>query len=131
MNAVSFAHDCVHVALGSADGEWSVVAARPRREPREHARGKAPGAPFERVALSPFATRLVGASAAEIAIIDVTAAAAGGKGSNFSLIDRVPTGHGRVTSLSFSFDGTSALSGGSDGRLRLWRVEEPSKAGTV
>ena len=92
---------------------------------------KKPSISFERVALSPFATRLVGAAAAEIAIIDVTAAAAGGRGSSFSLVERVPTGHGRVTSLCFSFDGTCALSGGEDGRLRLWRVEESSRAGTV
>jgi len=40
VRAVSFAHDCVHIALASLDGEWSVVRTDVRfdlkQEAKEH-----------------------------------------------------------------------------------------------
>lgn len=50
-------------------------------EPEEYARAKASSGPLECIALSPFATRLVGAAAGKIDIYDVAAAARGGKAS--------------------------------------------------
>ena len=112
----------------SRDGEWSVVRAdakaRSKADAMEAARGAAPGGvPFERVALSPFAKRLVGATASRLCIVDVASAA---------VLETVPTGHGGVTALCYSSDGLRALSGGEDGRLRVWRVEDDvTKAGTL
>ena len=128
--SVSFAQDCVHLALACKDGAWSLVATSARSvEPREVARGVAPGPPFERIALSPFAKRLIGATASTLTIIDTAAAARGQHG----VIDTVTaTGHGGITALAFSNDGLWALSGGQDGWLRLWQVEaDESKAGTL
>jgi len=128
VTAVSFAHDCVHLALAARDGEWSVVRADARaragRHAKEAARGAAPGGvPFERVALSPFARRLVGATASQLCIVDVNSGA---------VLETVPTAHGGVTALCYSSDGLRALSGGEDGRLRVWRVEDDAaKAGTL
>ena len=133
VRAVSFAQDCVHLALASLDGEWSVVRTDVRydlkQEAKEHARGRAPnGTPFEAVALSPFAHRLVGATATSIAIVDVDAAARGAA----AVLETIPSGHGGISSLCYSADGLRALSGGQDGRLRLWRVEDDTtKAGTL
>lgn len=128
VTAVSFAHDCVHLALAARDGEWSVVRAdaraRAQADAKEAARGAAPGGvPFERVALSPFARRLVGATASQLCIVDVNSGA---------VLETVPTAHGGVTALCYSSDGLRALSGGEDGRLRVWRVEDDAaKAGTL
>lgn len=133
VRAVSFAHDCVHIALASLDGEWSVVRTDVRfdlkQEAKEHARGRAPnGTPFEAVALSPFARRLVGATATTITIVDVDAAARGAA----SVLETIPSGHGGISSLCYAADGLRALSGGKDGRLRLWRLEDDAtKAGTL
>ena len=128
VTAVSFAHDCVHLALAARDGEWTVVRtdarARAQADAKEAARGAAPGgAPFDRIALSPFAKRLVGATANQLYVIDVATAA---------VLETVPTAHGGVTALCYSSDGLRALSGGEDGRLRVWRVEDDAaKAGTL
>ena len=131
VTSVAFAQDCVHLAVCSKDGGWSVwrtdVRYDLKQDPKLHAHGAAPGAPFERVALSPFATRLVGAAGSKLSIVDVSAAAAGGA----ALLETLESGHGRVTTLAFSSDGLRALSGGDDGKLRLWRVEADGKAGTV
>jgi WD40 repeat protein len=132
VNDVSFASDCVHLALASNDGEWSVwktdVRYDLRQDAKEHARGIAPTlTPFERVALSPFARRLIGASASQLAIIDVSAAALGGS----ALLEVLHTGHAGIGALAFSGDGLCALSGGDDGKLRLWEVEDSDKAGTI
>ena len=86
--------------------------------------GAAPGGvPFERIALSPFAKRLVGATASQLCIVNVALGA---------VLETVPTAHGGVTALCYSSDGLRALSGGEDGRLRVWRVEDDAaKAGTL
>ena len=134
VSSVAFAHDCVHLALAAKDGAWSVVKTDVRYdlkvEAKEHARGAAPGKPFDLVALSPFATRLVGACASSVTIVDV-AAAARGRGGTLSVVDTMPTMHAGVSALQFSGDGLRVLSGGADGKLRLWRVAEDEKAGTV
>lgn len=127
--------DCVHLAVASRDGEWSVVGTDVRHDlkvpVREHARGQAPsGKAFELIALSPFAKRLVGATGNTLSIIDVAAAAAG-KGAKHVEIESMPCGHHGVTSLAYSADGLRVLSAGEDGRLRLWRVEDANKAGQV
>ena len=127
VTSVSFAQDCVHLALAALDGEWSVVGTDVRYDlkvaAREDARGKAPHAPFEMIALSPFAMRLVGATAsASISIIDVASGRA---------LETIEAGHGAVTALAYSFDGLRVLSGGGDGKLRLWRVGEDDQAGQL
>ena len=82
-----------------------------------HARGKAPAAPFERIALSPFAKRLLGVSGTTMSIVDVEAARDG----RASVLETIETGHGALSALVYSSDGLRALTGGRDGRLRLWR----------
>lgn len=58
-------------------------------------------------------------------------AAARGVGAA-SLLETVPSGHGGIRSLCYAADGLRVLSGGQDGRLRLWRAEDdPTKAGTL
>lgn len=119
VTAASFAQDCVHLAVAARDAEWSVVRTDLRHaEPAEVGRGKAPhGTPFERVALSPFAKRLVGATATGTSIVDV------GRGVT---LETIPHGHGPSppTALQYSNDALRVLSAGVDGKLRLWRVED-------
>ena len=117
---------------------WSVWATDVRfdlkQEADEHARGAAPGGtPFELIALSPFAKRLVGATPSTISIVDVAGAARGKLKGTGAVLETIPqTGHGGVTALAYSSDGLRTLSAGEDGRLRLWRVEDDeSKAGTI
>jgi len=136
ISAVSFAQDCVHLGLACKDGTWSVVVTSSpsgalKSDPIEHARGTVPGAPFEAIALSPFAKRLVGGTASTLTIVDVAAAARGQ--SARAVIDTIQaTAHGGITGLSYSSDGLRALSAGEDGRLRLWVVEtDEGKAGTL
>ncbi|EOD42082.1 hypothetical protein EMIHUDRAFT_447579 [Emiliania huxleyi CCMP1516] len=127
VTAASFAQDCVHLAVAARDAEWSVVRTDLRHaEPAEVGRGKAPhGTPFERVALSPFAKRLVGATATGTSIVDV------GRGVT---LETIPHGHGPSppTALQYSNDALRVLSAGVDGKLRLWRVEDDdAKAGAL
>ncbi len=121
--------------MAARDGEWSVVATDVRydlkQEATEYARGRAPTQPFELIALSPFAKRLVGATATSISIVNVKAAARGAKGAA-AVLETMSHGHGRVSALSYSSDGLRVLSGGADAKLRLWRVEDDgSKAGFI
>jgi len=122
INAVSFAHAVPHLALASADGEWSVWDTRVRydrgEEPTELARAK--GMPFVAVALSPLGKRLVGGTPTELCIFDVRRG---------QILEQIPTGHYGICAISFSLDGTRLLSGGrEDRRLRLWRMEDRSGA---
>jgi len=98
-------------------------------QPEEHARGAVPAGHLECIALSPFATRLVGGAGSEIFLFNVAAAA---RGKKACLLERIESGHGRVRTLSYSSDGMQALSGGEDGKLRLWRLEDQEqKSGTL
>ena len=85
---------------------------------------KAPGGvPFERVALTPRATRLVGATASTLSILQIA------KGGG-TLVETVSaTGHAGLTALSLGAGGRRCLSAGSDGRLRLWRVDDEGDDG--
>lgn len=123
---VSYAADGIHLAVACNGAEWSIVATNKPPEPRELVRGVAPnGVPFQRIALSPCAKRLVGATATNLSIFKVD-------GCGGRLVDTVSaTGHAGVTALSFGFDGVRCLSAGEDGRLRLWKVEEDEMAGRV
>ena len=130
VGAVDFARDDGErrLALAAKDGAWSIVATHKlaAAEPKEVARGRAPGdVPFERVALSAHAKRLVGATHSTLSIIDVTR-------SGGALLETVAAiGHGRLTALSLSADGLRCLTAGEDGRLRLWKVAEEHEAGRV
>lgn len=129
VTSVSFAKDCVHLGIASLDCEWSVVRTDVRYdlkvEAKEAARGVAPHrTPFSRIALSPFAHRLVGATATGISIVDVSKAARGLKADAYVLQTIEAHGHGAIRALVYSTDGMRVLSGGEDGRLRLWRVED-------
>jgi len=129
VTSVSFAKDCVHLGIASLDCEWSVVRTDVRYdlkvEAKEAARGVAPHrTPFSRIALSPFAHRLVGATATGISIVDVAKAARSLKADAYVLQTIEAHGHGAIRALVYSTDGMRVLSGGEDGRLRLWRVED-------
>ena len=128
VSCVSFGQDCIHLALASKDGEWSVWRTD-KTEPLEHARGAAPNAPLECVALSPFATRLIGSDGSQLLVFDVAAAARGKKACVLATIE---TAHRLVRTLSYSYDGLRALTSGDDCKLRLWRLEDDAaKAGTI
>ena len=99
------------------------VAAEVNAAQREVAQGKAPNSAFTHIALSPFAKRLVGATANTLAIIDVHT------GKPVDVVRS--TGHGGVSALSYASDGLRVLSAGEDGKLRLWRVAEDKDAGFV
>jgi len=137
VSSVSFAKDCVHLGIASLDCEWSVVRTDVRYdlkvEAKEAARGVAPNrTPFSRIALSPFARRLVGATATSMSIVDVEKASRGLKNDLCVLQTIDAHGHGAIRALVYSSDGLRVLSGGDDGRLRLWRVEDDEgKAGTL
>ena len=137
ITSLSFAKDCVHLGIASLDCEWSVVRTDVRYdlkvEAKEAARGVAPQRmPFSRIALSPFASRLVGATATGISIVDVAKAARGLKADAYVLQTIEAHGHGAIRALVYSTDGMRVLSGGEDGRLRLWRVEDDeSKMGKL
>ena len=128
VTSIAFAQDCVHLAVASHDCEWSVVSTDVRYDlkvpAKEKARGGAPnGLPFERIALSPFARRLVGATATTMSIVDV---------ERRQVLETIQTGHNGISALCYSSDGLRALSAGQDGRLRLWRVEDDdAKAGKL
>ena len=122
VGAAPHAHAVPHLALASADGEWSVWDTRVRydrgEEPTELARAK--GMPFVAVALSPLGKRLVGGTSTELCIFDVRRG---------QILEQIPTGHYGICAISFSLDGTRLLSGGrEDRRLRLWRMEDRSGA---
>lgn len=128
VSSVSFAQDCIHLALASKDGEWSVWRTD-KKEPVEHARGAAASAPLECIALSPFATRLIGSAGSQLHVFDVAAAT---RGKKACLLETIETAHRVVRTLSFSYDGLRALTGGDDCKLRLWRLEDDdAKAGTI
>ena len=121
ISAVAFSSlGCNHLALAAKDGAWTVVKtdvpalAATKEEAKELGRGHVRPGFFERLALSPLARRLIGATATTMSIVDVGTAA---------VLETISTGHGVTSSLAMSADGLRVLTAGEDGKLRLWRVE--------
>ncbi|KAL3905741.1 MAG: hypothetical protein SGPRY_010810 [Prymnesium sp.] len=98
-------------------------SARLQVSAEEVARGSCGKAPLETISLSPFATHLVGGCGASLLVFDVKTS---------RLLQSIETGHSRLKTLCYSSDGMRVLSGGEEGKLRLWQIEtDPKLAGTL